>query len=144
MIELTGKQQQLLAKRYTENIEAYQAYLRGRYFWGKRSEEGLNKSIECFKQAVKIDPAYALAYAGMADAYTLLQHYGFATASKEETYRRARDAAVKDLEIDESLAEAHTSLASIPKEKVGWLLRIAPRLDSLRSDSSFQKLLHYS
>jgi tetratricopeptide (TPR) repeat protein len=68
--------QRLLAKRYTNNPEAYQAYLKGRYYWNKRTNEGFNRAIEFFTEAVQKDPAYALAYVGLADCYNMLGEYG--------------------------------------------------------------------
>ncbi|MDQ3256863.1 MAG: tetratricopeptide repeat protein, partial [Acidobacteriota bacterium] len=94
---------------YTESNEAYQLYLRGRFYWNKRNAQSLKKSIEYFNQAVERDPNFALAYAGMADAYILLPF--FSADSPLESYPKAKAAAQKAIEIDDSLAEAHTSLA---------------------------------
>ena len=76
-MHLTGEDEKRMAKTYTANPEAYQDYLKGRYWWEKRNEEGFNKGIEYFQQAIAKDPAYALAYSGLADSYTLLAVYGF-------------------------------------------------------------------
>jgi TolB-like protein/Tfp pilus assembly protein PilF len=108
-VRLTGDDEKHMAKSYTANPEAYQDYLKGRYWWNKRSEEGLNKGIKYFQQAIAKDPTYTLAYAGMADCYAALPSNGFVSA--KEAYPRAEDAALKALELDEMLAEAHTSLA---------------------------------
>ena len=109
-LRLTREEQKRLTKRYTENTEAYQLYLKGRYFLSKRTEEGIKKSIEHFQQAIAIDPNYALAFAGLADSYkTFGGHLGF--LSPQEFYPRVKAAAIKALEIDETVAEAHTSLA---------------------------------
>jgi TolB-like protein/DNA-binding winged helix-turn-helix (wHTH) protein len=110
-LKLTGEEQKLLAKRYTDNVEAYQSYLRGRYFLNKRNEEGLRKGIGYFTEAIEKEPAYALAYAGLADAYSVLGFYQFGTLAPEESFQRAKAAAMKALELDETLAEAHASLA---------------------------------
>jgi DNA-binding winged helix-turn-helix (wHTH) protein/TolB-like protein/Tfp pilus assembly protein PilF len=110
-LKLTGEEQRLLAKRYTENVEAYQAYLRGRYFWNKRNEESLNKSIAYFNEAITRDPAYALAYAGVADAHSVIGFYQFGKLPPQESFQKAKAAALKALELDDSLAEAHASLA---------------------------------
>jgi len=107
-VKLNGENEKQLAKRYTDNVEAYQLYLKGRYFWNKRTIESLNKSIEHYEQAIAKDPNYALAYTGLADCYQLLAEY-LATTPKEG-FTKARAAAVKALEIDDQLAEAHTSL----------------------------------
>jgi len=109
LVRLTTEERKQLTKRYPDNVEAYHAYLRGRYFWNKRSEEGLKKGIEHFQQAIDEDPGYAAAYAGMSDCYTILVvRYGLAS---EEGIPKAKAAAMKALEIDDTLAEAHTSLA---------------------------------
>jgi tetratricopeptide (TPR) repeat protein len=110
-LKLTGEEQRLLAKRYTENVEAYQSYLRGRFFWNKRNAESLDKSITYFNEAIMRDPAYALAYAGLADAHSVIGFYQFGKLPPEESYQKAKAAALKALELDDSLAEAHASLA---------------------------------
>ncbi len=110
-LKLSGEDKQRLARRSTENAEAYQAYLKGRYYWNKRTEEGFRKAIENFQQAVEKDPSYALAYAGLADSYVLLGDYKFEMPM--EAYPKAKAAAKKALEIDDILAEAHTSLAYV-------------------------------
>ena len=108
--KLTPQEEIRLAKQPTENSEAYNLYLRGRYFWNKYNKDGVLKSIDCFKQAIAIDSNYALAYCGMADAYFRLSNVHFAP---REVLPKARKAALKALEIDETLAEAHSSLALI-------------------------------
>jgi DNA-binding winged helix-turn-helix (wHTH) protein/TolB-like protein/Tfp pilus assembly protein PilF len=113
LVDFNKGEQERLRKRYTQNVDAYQLYLRGRHLWNKRDEESLKKSIEYFQQAIDIDPDYALAYAGIADAYNVIVHYGFDLSSSDESYQRARVAATKALEIDETLAEAHASLGLI-------------------------------
>jgi TolB-like protein len=115
--KLTGAEQKAIAARATENSEAYQLYLKGRYFLSKRTEEGLNKSIECFNQAIEKDPGFALAYSGLADANMYLLRIGFLRGlSRKEIYDKAKAAATKALELDDNLAEAHTSLALIKME----------------------------
>lgn len=113
LVKLNRDEQQRLRKRETENVEAYQAYLRGRFFWNKRNEEGLRKSLEHFQQAIDLDSNYGQAYAGLADAYTLLASYKAKLITPDDAFQRARQAAMKALSIDETLAEAHTSLAFI-------------------------------
>ena len=93
------------------NPEAYVSYLKGRYFWNKRTSEGLKKSAEYFEEAIEKDPMYAQAYAGLADSYAVLGNSDFAIMSPREAYPRAKAAATKALELDDSLGEAHTSLA---------------------------------
>jgi serine/threonine-protein kinase len=109
LLRLTTEERKQLTKRYPDNVEAYHAYLRGRYFWNKRSEEGLKKGIEHFQRAIDEDPSYAAAYAGISDCYTILTvRYGLAAA---EGLPKAKAAAMKALAIDDTLAEGHTSLA---------------------------------
>jgi serine/threonine-protein kinase len=107
-IKLVGEPGTSLVRRYTENLDAYTLYLKGRFYWNKRSEEGLKKGLECFEQAIAEDPDYALAYAGLADSYNLLGFYGIMPPL--EAFPRAQTAARKALEMDETIAEAHTSL----------------------------------
>src|SRR5262249_50399220 len=104
-LRLTGEEKVRLAKRPTENIEAYQLYLKGRYYWNKRTEEGFHRAIEYFSQATEKDPGYALAHAGLADSYILLGEYHLLPA--KEAYAKARQAATKALELDDTLGEAH-------------------------------------
>jgi TolB-like protein/Flp pilus assembly protein TadD len=108
--KLTGSAEHVLASRPTENPEAHQLYLKGRYFWNKRTVENLRKAIDYFQQAIDKDPTYALAYAGLADAHSLLPIYA-ATPPKDDI-PKALAAARKAVELDDSLAEAHTSLAN--------------------------------
>jgi serine/threonine-protein kinase len=109
--KILGKQQQKVIKRHTDNLEAYNQYLKGRYFWNLRSKEGLNKAIDYFETAIEIDQNYALAYSGLADCYSLLPWYGGWIPKK--AYPIARTLALKALEIDSLLAEAHVSIAAI-------------------------------
>jgi DNA-binding winged helix-turn-helix (wHTH) protein/tetratricopeptide (TPR) repeat protein len=108
-LTLTEQDRQRLARRNTENTDAYHAFLKGRFFWNKRTEEGLRKGVGQFEEAIAHDPQYALAYAGIADCYNLLCGYG--ALPPREGYPRARQAAERALELDEGLAEAHTSVA---------------------------------
>jgi TolB-like protein/Flp pilus assembly protein TadD len=110
-IKLLSEKGGRLVKNYTENLEAYRLYLQGRNFWNKRGEEDLIKSIEYFEKAIEIDPNYALAYAGLADAYGILGNNGI--WAPEKAYPKAKAAALKALESDDKLAEAHTSLAFV-------------------------------
>jgi len=107
-MRLTGEEEKRMTKSYTANSEAYQDYLKGRYWWNKRNEEGVNKGIEYFQKAIEKDGSYALAYSGLADCYSLLAAQGFLPG--KETYPKAKEAAMKAVEIDDSIAEAHTSL----------------------------------
>jgi tetratricopeptide (TPR) repeat protein len=98
-------------QRQTKNAEAYQNYLRGRFFWNKRTSESMKKGIEYFDQAIRFDPNYALAYAGLADSYNVLSQVG--ELSAHEAMSNAKAAAITALKIDDTLAEAHASLALV-------------------------------
>ena len=102
----------LLSRDYTRNTEAYQLYLKGRYFWEKRTEANARKSIEYFERAIALDSEYALAYTGLADAYWTL-HFLAQSAEAENLPARAKTAALTALALDDTLAEAHTSLGEI-------------------------------
>src|SRR6266542_2294013 len=97
-----------LTKRYTENNEAYEAYLKGRYMWNKRTVDSLQKALGYFQQALRLDPNYSLAYVGLADTYTLLSF--FTLAAPSDAFPKAKEAAEKALAIDPTLADAYTAL----------------------------------
>jgi TolB-like protein/Tfp pilus assembly protein PilF len=110
-VRLSEDEQKRLTKRYTDNTEAYQLYLKGRFYWNKYTDDGFRKSIEYFKQAVEKDPNYALAYSGLADSYSLLGEMGLAPA--KDVFPQGRGYAEKALALDETLAPAHVSLAIV-------------------------------
>jgi tetratricopeptide (TPR) repeat protein len=97
----------------------YQAYLKGRYFWNKRTRDGLKKAIEYFSRAIEKDPNYAEAYSGLADSYALSGDWEYGVLSPQDAFPRARAAATKALALDESLGAAHTSLA-FALDLYGW------------------------
>jgi TolB-like protein/Tfp pilus assembly protein PilF len=107
--KLSGVEEQKLAKTYTSNTEAYQLYLKGLFYWNKRTAESLKTSIDYFNQAISKDPNFAQAYAGLASAYVLLPEYSAATPV--DSMPKGKDAAIKALQLDETLAEAHSALA---------------------------------
>lgn len=109
-LKLTRVDEQQLAKRYTDNVEAYQLYLKGQYVWKKHTEEDLQKSIEYFNQAIEKDPNYALAYARLSGSYGVL---GNNYLPPHEAFPKAKAYAAKALEIDEMLAEAHTAMGAV-------------------------------
>ena len=110
-MKLNGAQQEKLAKRGTQNAEAYEAYLKGRFWWNKRNAEGFKKAIEYFQQAIAKDPSYALAYAGLSDTYQKQENN--AQVAPQEAYPKAKAAALKAVELDDTLAEGHSSLAYV-------------------------------
>ncbi len=115
--KLAGEERRLLARRPTENVEAYQLYLQGLFYWNKWTEADFKKAADYFTQAVQKDPRYALSYAGLADTYSQLGDAGYLPPS--EAWPKAKAAAMQALEIDDTLAEAHTSLALV-KEHFEW------------------------
>src|SRR5262245_27538740 len=110
-VKLAGADEQKLSKNYTTNAEAYQLYLKGRLYWNKRTAKDLEKAIDCFNQAIALDPNYALAYAGLADTYVVLPFYRNDLA--REALSRAREAAMKALLLDSDLAEPHATLGFV-------------------------------
>lgn len=109
-LTLTGEEQKLLTRKYTQDTEAYHLYIKGRFYWNKRTPEGMKRAIEHFEKAIQKDADYALAYAGLADAYSMPEYTGL---PPQESYQKAQSAAAKAVEIDDTLAEAHTSLAYV-------------------------------
>ena len=107
-----------LVRPPTGNLEAYQLYLKGRHLWNRRTKEGLERAVEYFERAIKHDPEYALAYSGLADAYLLLGAY--LHMPQVEANERAKAAAEKALALDETLAEAHTSLGQARRRECDW------------------------
>ncbi len=108
-LKLSREQKKRLNRRYTENSEAYQLYLRGRFYWNKRTPQWMRKGIEHFQMAIESDPGYALAYGGLADCFALLGSYG--ALAPADAFQKAKSSALKALEIDPKLVEAQTSLA---------------------------------
>jgi serine/threonine protein kinase/tetratricopeptide (TPR) repeat protein len=129
-LRLSGEDEEKLARRYTNDAEAYQLYLKGRYFWNKRNEEGFRNGIEYFKRAEEKDPTFALAFSGLADSYALLCDIGAVRPADEMP--KAKAAAQKAVDADAGLAEAYTSRAFV---------RLAYDWDWLGAQSDFQQAL---
>ena len=117
-LKLSGESEKRLAKKYTDNDEAYQLYLRGQYHLARRSKPDLEKALDYFQQAIKLDPNFALAYVGMSYTYNNGTGNSFFSFSYEEGFSRAKNAAVRAVEIDPNLAEAHTALGYA--HRLGW------------------------
>jgi TolB-like protein/Flp pilus assembly protein TadD len=114
LTHVSGEERERLSRRSTENLEAYHAYLKGRHFWNKRNQTALWKAIEYFEVAARLDPHYAAAFTGIADGYALLAcQVEQAALPPDEAFAKAAVAVNRALELDDNLAEAHTSLASI-------------------------------
>ena len=130
---LTPEEKQLIDKTPTKNLEAYNSYLLGRFFWNKRTKDGLTKSLDYFKKSVAEDTDYALAYSGLADAYCILAWWGW--YPRAEGYARAKEYALRALEIDNNLSEAHATLGDVlcwdewKWEEAGKELKLATELN---------------
>ena len=109
-VKLLGEEKDALLKRHTDNPEAYNLYLMGRFLWSKRTAEGLKRGLECFAQAIQLDPSFARAYAGISDCYALIAYYYM---PPQPTLIKAKGAAARALELDGTLPEAHTSMAFV-------------------------------
>ena len=112
-INLTPREQAALKNAEVVNPEAYESYLKGRYFWNKRTADGLKVALAYFNQAIEQDPNYAQAYSGLADTYALLGDWQYAAMTPKEAFPKAKAAAIKALELDSRLGEAHNSLAFV-------------------------------
>src|SRR5437588_828228 len=115
-VNLGANEKQQFAKHYTENAEAHRLYIEGRHYWNKRDQEGCRKAIIRFQQATDIDPTYALAWTGLADTYAFLGSAYFDPVPTREDMEKAKTAAARALELDDTLAEAHCAMAAIK----GW------------------------
>jgi len=141
-LRLTDADRDRLAKSQTENAEAHRLYLKGLYFWNKRSEAGIRSAIAHFQQAIEKDPAYALAYAGLADSYNVLAAFGF--LAPNEAFPKAQAAVSKALEFDSTLAEAHTSLAFILHHyEWNWLEAEIEYKRAIGLDPAYATALHW-
>jgi DNA-binding winged helix-turn-helix (wHTH) protein/TolB-like protein/Flp pilus assembly protein TadD len=110
-LKLTGEETRRFTKRATERPDAYEAYIKGRYFWNKRTDKGMKKGLEYFRQAIALDPAFTEAYVGVADSYATLGLY--AVIPPKEAFPAAKEAALRALEMDDGLAEAHATMGFI-------------------------------
>jgi len=125
-IELTPQERANLKNVKTVNMEAYEDYLKGRYFWNKRTAAGFKKAIDYYKQAIAKDPSYAPAYSGLADAYVVSGAWQYAALDPKKAYQEAKAAANRALELDDSLGEAHVSLA-MATDMYAWDWGVAER-----------------
>src|SRR5580658_6640116 len=134
-ISLTPREQAALKSATVVNPQAYESYLKGRYFWSKRTAEGLKTAIEYFKHAIVIDPVYADAYSGLADSYAVAGDWKYGIIPPREAFPLATAAAAKALELDNSLGEAHASLA-FALDLYGW--------DWSAADMEFKQAIKFS
>ena len=137
-------------KVHRADPEAHQLYLRGRHLWSKRTLETVTRSVDYFRQAIEIDPDFALAWIGLADSYTKLGDVGVATSPPKEAFSKAKIAAVRAVEIDSSLPEAHTSLAHLYMHEYEWAeaerefrtsLRLQPHNATTREWFAYERLM---
>jgi len=132
-LSLSGDEKRRLTKRPTVDAEAYRDYLRGRYYWNKRTADGTKKGIEYFQQAIEKDPGYTLAYVGLADSYNILGFYAY--AAPRDVFPKAKAAALRALEIDSTMTEARASLAYV---------RLYYEWDWLGAEKEFQAVIQQS
>jgi tetratricopeptide (TPR) repeat protein len=119
-INLTPQEQAALKNEKVVNPEAHESYLKGRYFWNKRTADGFKVALVYFNQAIDEDPKYAQAYSGLADTYVLLGDWEYGVLTPDEAFPKAKAAAIKALELDNTLSDAHTSLASLGMFDWDW------------------------
>jgi len=140
-MQLLSEERQHIEKKPTGDISAYTFYLKGRYYWNERSREALEKAIKYFGEAIRRDPGFALAYAGLADSYIVLVDHEHLPPS--EGYPKAKQAAKKALELDETLAEAHTSLGTILSREWDWRGAEEEYAKALRSNPNYATAHHW-
>jgi adenylate cyclase len=139
--QLLSEEREHIEKKPTVNIGAYTFYLKGRYYWNERSRDALEKAIKYFEEAIRRDPGFALAYAGLADSYIVLVDHGHLPRS--EGFPKAKEAARKALELDETLAEAHTSLGTILSREWDWRGAEGEFAKALRSNPNYATAHHW-
>ena len=139
--QLLDEERQQIEKKPTGDISAYTFYLKGRYYWNERNKESLEKAIKYFEEAIKRDPEFALAYSGIADSYFVLVDHGY--LARSDGHAKARDAATKALELDDTLAEAHTSLANILSAEWDWIRAEEEFAKALRANPNYATAHHW-
>ena len=139
--QLLSEEREHIEKKPTHDIGAYEFYLKGRYYWNERSRDAVEKAIKYFEEAIKRDPGFALAYAGLADSYRVLVDHGYLPPS--EGNPKTKEAARKALELDETLAEAHTSLGIILSVEWDWPGAEEEFAKALRSNPNYATAHHW-
>jgi len=139
--QLLGEERERIEKKPTGDISAYTFYLKGRYYWNERNKESLEKSIKYFEEAIERDPEFALAYSGIADSYLVLVDHGY--IARSEGIAKAKSAATKALELDDRLAEAHTSLGSLLSWQWDWPRAEEEFAKALRSNPNYATTHHW-
>jgi TolB-like protein/lipoprotein NlpI len=139
--QLLDEEKEKIEKKPTENIGAYTSYLKGRYHWNKRNRESLEKGLRYFEEAIQRDPNFALAYSGIADSYSILVEEG--RINRSESLVKANEAAAKALELDDNLAEAHTSLAGLLDNEWEWIKAEEEFAKALRVNPNYATAHHW-
>jgi adenylate cyclase len=139
--QLLKEEKKKIRKKPTRNINAYTLYLKGRYYWNERNRESLLKAIKYFQEAIKRDSKFALAYSGLADSYIVLVDYDY--LGRSEGHTKAKDAAMKALELDDTLAEAHTSLAGILSSEWDWVRAEEEFAKALQANPNYATAHHW-
>ena len=139
--QLLDVERQQIAKKPTGDIGAYALYLKGRHYWNERNRESLQRAIKYFEEAIKREPEFSLAYSGIADSYIVLVDHGY--TARSEGYAKARSAAMKALELDDTLAEAHTSLANTLGYQWDWIRAEEELAKALRSNPNYATAHHW-
>lgn len=140
-MRLLSGEREHIEKKPTGDIGAYTFYLKGRYYWNERSRDALEKAIRYFEEAIERDPGFALAYSGLTDSYMVLVGHGYLSPS--EGYPKAKEAARKAIELDETLAEAHTSLASILSREWDWFGAEMEFVKALKANPNYVTAHHW-
>ena len=141
-LNLSAQTEQKIVRHQTNNREAYEAYLKGRYYWNERTiTHALDKAISSFADAVEKDPKYALAYSGLADSYVM--SYWYTPMSSNEAFVKARQAAEKAVQLDDSLSEAHTSLAAVAENEWNWQVAEAEYRRAIELNPNYATAHHW-
>lgn len=142
-LKLLGDRLSNVVRRYTANTEAYSLYLRGRFFWNKRTEEDANRGIECFARSLSLDPEFALAYSGLADCQILLGDVGVQALLPREAFVAGRDSAARALELDGTLAQAHGTMGHVCMHLFDWSKAKREFERALELDPDYAQVLLY-
>ena len=142
-LNLSAQEQARLVSARPVNSEAHEAYLRGRFFWSKRTEEALERAVRYFERAIERDPGYAAAYVGLADSYYLLAGSPYGLGSPRDLFSRGKAATLQALQIDETLAEAHASLYQFHAYELDWVSGGKSLKQSIELDPGYATAHHW-
>jgi len=139
--QLLAEDKLKLQKKPTVDFDAYTLYLKGKFAWNERSRDSLNRAVKCFEDALERDPEFALAYSGLADCYIVLVDHGY--MGQKQGYTKAREALLRALALDSTLAEAHSSLGNILSNEWKWAAAEAEFVKALKNNLSYAKAHHW-